>query len=357
MSLIRFRSDSPLPAAVWLALAAAALFGGSTPFIKLLVADTSALALAGLLYLGSGSGLAATRLLRDRGWRPSGLQPMDWPWFAAAIGFGGIVGPALLVWGLERTEAGTASLLLNFEAVLTALLAWVVFREHADRRIVLGMGLIVAGGVALSWSTTSSSAAAGLGPLAILGACLCWAIDNNLTRKVSTADALFIAGAKGLTAGAVNLGLAIALGAPLPAWPHVGAAMLVGWLGYGVSLVFFVRALRDLGAARTGAYFSTAPFVGAALSIVLLGEPAPPPFWIATLLMGWGVWLHLTERHEHGHAHEAVGHAHSHVHDAHHQHDHDFPLDGREPHDHSHLHAPLHHNHPHFPDIHHRHPH
>ncbi len=345
------------PTAVWLALAAAALFGTSTPLIKLLVGDASALALAGLLYLGSGLGLAVTRLLRDRGWRPSGLSPADWPWFAGAIGFGGILGPVLLVWGLAKTGAGTASLLLNLEAVLTAILAWIVFREHAGRRIVLGMGLIVAGGVALSWPSADAGAADGIGPLAILGACLCWAIDNNLTRKVSASDAAFIAGVKGLTAGTVNLGLALALGHSLPAWPLAGATMLVGWLGYGVSLVFFVRALRELGTSRTGAYFSTAPFVGAALSIALLGESTPPPFWLATILMGIGVWLHLTERHEHAHGHEVLSHAHAHVHDAHHQHDHDFSWGGREPHDHPHTHEPLRHWHPHFPDIHHRHRH
>lgn len=346
-----------LPAAIWLALAAAALFGGSTPLIKLLVGDISALVLAGLLYLGSGVGLAATRLLRDRGWRPSGLSRADWPWFAGAIGFGGVLGPVLLVWGLTRTGAGVASLLLNLEAVLTAVLAWVVFQEHADRRIILGMALIVAGGIALSWPGGGSAASDWSGPLAILGACLCWSIDNNLTRKVAASDALFIAGIKGLAAGAVNLGLAFALGHSLPAWSLAGTTMLVGWLGYGVSLVLFVRALRELGTSRTGAYFSIAPFVGAALSIALLGEPTPPPFWLAAILMGIGVWLHLTEHHEHDHKHDPLRHAHAHVHDAHHQHAHDFPWDGREPHDHAHPHAPIHHHHPHFPDIHHRHRH
>ena len=345
------------PTAVWLALAAAALFGGSTPVVKLMVGESSALALAGLLYLGSGLGLAATRLLRDRGWRPSGVPATDWPWLAGAIGFGGVLGPLLLVVGLARTGAGTASLLLNLEAVLTALLAWVVFGEHAGRRIVGGMALIVAGGVALSWPSADAHAADWSGPLAILGACLCWAIDNNLTRKVSASDALFIAGTKGLAAGAVNLGLALALGAALPAWPLAGAAMAVGLLGYGVSLVFFVRALRELGTSRTGAYFSVAPFVGAALGIVLLGEPTPPPFWLAAILMGLGVWLHLTEHHGHAHRHEPLSHAHAHVHDEHHRHAHDFPWDGREPHDHPHAHAPMRHHHPHFPDIHHRHRH
>jgi drug/metabolite transporter (DMT)-like permease len=345
------------PLAVWLALLAAALFGGSTPFVKLLIGETSPLVLAGLLYLGSGLGLATTRLLRDRAWQASGLSRSDWPWFAGAIGFGGILGPFLLVLGLTSTGAGTASLLLNLEAVLTAGLAWVVFKEHADRRVVAGMTLIVAGGVALSWPSGEAGVGELSGPLAIMGACLCWAIDNNLTRKVSASDALFIAGAKGLVAGAVSLGLALGLGHALPAWPQAGVTMLVGLLGYGLSLVFFVRALRELGTSRTGAYFSTAPFVGAALSILLLGEAMPPPFWVAAVLMGLGVWLHLGERHGHEHTHESMMHGHEHTHDEHHQHVHDFPWDGREPHSHPHAHPPLRHSHGHFPDIHHRHRH
>jgi len=343
--------------ATWLALLAAALFGASTPFVKLLIGDVSALTLAGLLYLGSGIGLTAARLLRDRGWRPGGLAGAEWLWFAGAIAFGGVLGPLLLVAGLAHTPAGTASLLLNLEAVLTALLAWIVFREHAGRRIVAGMALIVAGGIVLSWPAGEAGAGSLAGPLAIAGACLCWAVDNNLTRKVSASDALFIAGTKGLVAGSVTLGLALALGQALPAWPLAGAAMSVGLLGYGLSLVFFVRALRELGTARTGAYFSTAPFVGAALALVLLNEPTPAPFWLAAGLMGLGVWLHLTERHGHTHMHDALAHTHAHVHDAHHRHEHDFPWDGREPHAHPHAHAPISHSHRHFPDIHHRHGH
>ncbi|QID19486.1 EamA family transporter [Nitrogeniibacter mangrovi] len=346
-----------MPGAVAMALGAALLFGASTPFVKLFVGDVPAVALAGLLYLGSGVGLTVIRLLRDRRWRPSGLTRPEWPWLALAILFGGILGPVLLVLGLARTGAGTASLLLNLEAVLTALLAWGVFKEHAAGRIVAGMGLIVAGGLALSWSSSAAGGGGWAGPLAVAGACLCWALDNNLTRKVSASDALFIAAIKGLVAGGVNLALALALGATLPGASRVGAVMVVGLLGYGVSLVLFVRALRDLGTARTGAYFSTAPFIGAALSIMLLGESAPPAFWTAAALMGIGVWLHLTERHDHEHQHEALVHDHLHVHDAHHRHVHDFPWDGQEPHRHVHAHPPLRHAHPHFPDIHHRHPH
>jgi drug/metabolite transporter (DMT)-like permease len=348
-----------LHADAWLALIAAALFGGSTPFIKLLVGDMSALALAGLLYLGSGLGLAVARLVRDRGWCASGLLPSDWPWFAGAIFFGGMLGPALLVVGLARIEAGTASLLLNLEAVLSAGLAWLVFREHASSRIVLGMGFIVAGGAILAWPTGQMGSQDWIGPLAVVGACLCWGIDNNLTRKVSASDALFIAGAKGLMAGSVNLGLAFALGQSLPTWTHAAASMAIGLVGYGTSLVLFVHALRALGTSRTSAYFSTAPFVGAALSVALLGEPTPGRLWLAVMLMGIGVWLHLTERHGHRHQHEPLRHGHRHTHDEHHRHDHEFPWEGDEPHDHDHVHAhaSMVHDHPHFPDIHHRHGH
>lgn len=339
------------------AMLAAALFGASTPFAKLLVGEMSPWLLAGLLYLGSGLGLAAVRLIRDRGWTPSGLAEGEWPWLLGAIFFGGILGPLALMFGLTRTSGSTASLLLNLEAVLTAVIAWVVFKENADRRIVLGMLAIVAGGVALSWSAGDAGSGDWLGPFAIVAGCLCWAIDNNLTRRVSASDALFIAGAKGAIAGTVNVALAFALGASLPDGSILLGTMAVGLLGYGISLVLFVLALRGLGTARTGAYFSTAPFIGAAVSLALLGETTSLAFWIAAALMGWGVWLHLTEHHEHEHAHDPMEHSHRHIHDEHHQHDHDFAWNGDQPHEHRHRHEGLVHKHPHFPDVHHRHSH
>ena len=339
------------------ALVAAALFGASTPMAKSLVGDLPPLLLAGLLYLGSGLGLTLARLIRDRRWQPSGFTRAEWPWFLGAVFFGGILGPAALMFGLTSTTGATASLLLNLEAVLTAVLAWVVFRENADRRIVLGMAAIVAGGVVLSWSGRADASAGWVGPLAVAAACLCWAIDNNLTRKVSASDALLIASVKGLVAGGVNTGLAFMLGASLPAANTVLLAMVVGLAGYGISLVSFVLALRGLGTARTGAYFSTAPFIGAAVAIAFFAETPPPTFWVAAGLMALGVWLHLTESHGHDHSHEPLDHSHDHNHDDHHQHAHNFPVDGTQPHGHPHQHAPLKHSHAHFPDIHHRHPH
>jgi drug/metabolite transporter (DMT)-like permease len=339
------------------ALGAALLFGASTPLAKTLLRDLSPVMLAGLLYLGSGIGLGLLRITRDRSWHVPSMARKEWFWLLLAIGFGGVLGPLALMLGLTRTPAATASLLLNLEAVLTAVLAWVVFRENTDRRIVLGMLLIVAGAVLLALPSSSQGAHLSWGALLIAGACLCWALDNNFTRKVSASDALFIAGLKGLAAGIVNVVIALTLGARLPAMPIVGMALAVGLIGYGISLVLFVLALRGLGSARTGAYFSTAPFIGAAIAILAFGEHASWVFWLAAALMGAGVWLHLTERHEHLHTHEPITHTHRHVHDEHHQHAHDFDWDGREPHTHEHTHAPLTHSHPHYPDIHHQHRH
>lgn len=343
------------------ALAAALLFGASTPLAKTLTGTVSALLLAGLLYLGSGVGLGAILLIRRLKRKPDSqpAQPAvprhELPWLAGAILAGGVAGPALLMAGLAVTSAASASLLLNVEGVFTALIAWIVFRENADRQIVLGMIAIVAGGVLLSWQPEAATLSPGA--LLIVAACACWAIDNNLTRKVSSNDAVLIACLKGLVAGACNTGLAMATGSALPAALPLASAMVIGFVGYGISLALFVVALRHLGTARTGAYFSVAPLFGVVLSFVLWPELPGMLFWIAAALMALGVWLHLRERHEHEHLHEAMAHTHAHRHDAHHQHTHDFPWDGKEPHVHPHVHEPLVHKHPHYPDIHHRHSH
>jgi drug/metabolite transporter (DMT)-like permease len=342
-------------AAIAYALVSAALFGASTPLAKLLVGEMSPLVLAGLLYLGSGIGLLSWFVLRGRRARAA-VARTDLPWLGGAIAAGGIAGPALLMYGLARTDAASASLLLNLEAVFTACLAWIVFRENVDRRVLLGMAAIVAGGVVLSWSE-APRAAGFAGPALIAAACLAWAIDNNLTRRVSGGDAITIAGLKGLIAGSVNLCLGLLQAATLPAAGLVALAGALGLVGYGISLVLFVIALRHLGTARTGAYFSVAPFFGAAIALALLGETASPAFWVAAALMAAGVWLHITERHEHEHIHDPLEHTHEHVHDVHHRHEHSFAWNGREPHSHEHTHGGLRHSHPHYPDLHHRHGH
>lgn len=343
------------------ALLAAVTFGASTPFAKLLVGQVAPLELAGLLYLGSGVGLTVwlgirAFVSRQSDSSVSGITRGDIPWLAGATLFGGIVAPALLMFGLVTTRGAYASLLLNMEGVLTSMLAWFVFKENFDRRIFIGMVLIVGGGVVLTWDQTPMQ---GLpwGALFILGACLCWGIDNNLTRKVSASDAVQIAATKGLAAGIVNLLIAAWVGQTTPPLSTTVLIGLVGFGGYGLSLVLFVLALRNLGTARTGAYFSAAPFVGAAVSLLLLKETPGLAFWAAAALMSAGIGLHLTEKHEHEHTHEVLEHGHKHTHDEHHQHEHEFEWDGVEAHVHPHAHVPLSHAHAHYPDIHHRHRH
>ena len=341
------------------ALAAAVLFGASTPMAKRLLPTVEPMLLAGLLYLGSGLGLAVGRLLSHRRVGSPGearLRRTDVPCLAGAIVCGGVVGPVLLLLGLAHTTAATASLLLTLEGVFTALLAWFVFKEGFDRRIAVGMTFIAAGAVALSW-LGRPDAGAPWGALAIAGACLAWAADNNLTRNVSAADPVQIAMLKGLCAGGFNTVLALAFGARLPSAGTLAVIGLIGLLGYGVSLVLFVLALRHLGTARTGAYFALAPFVGTLISVVFLREPMTAGFVVAGLLMAVGVWLHLTEHHEHEHGHEVPEHEHLHTHDEHHRHTHSADDPPGDPHSHPHRHGGMTHSHSHFPDLHHRHEH
>lgn len=363
-------SDGRRPGSTWTravgspgvraALGSALLFGASTPLAKILLASVDPWLLAGLLYLGSGLGLAIYRFANRTAYRAQ-LNPGEWPWLAGAVATGGIIAPVLMMYGLTHIAASSASLLLNAEGVFTALLAWFVFRENFDLRIALGMVAIVAGAVVLSWSG-NWQAVSWWPSLAVLGACFAWGMDNNLTRKVSLAEPTWIACIKGLVAGTTNLLLAFALtpDLTLPSLASFGAALLVGFMAYGVSLSLFVVGLRHLGTARTGAYFSIAPFFGAALSIVVLSEELTLQLIIAGALMAFGVWLHLTEHHRHEHTHEALEHGHEHVHDEHHQHEHDdaTPILGAGgKHTHSHRHDPLTHEHAHYPDAHHRHHH
>lgn len=342
------------------AILAAILFGLATPVAKLLINDLSPQLLAGLLYTGSGLGLfvlyGITRMIKHNERMHNPLQASDLPWLLGAILCGGVLGPVLLMQGLLSTPASMASLLLNLESVLTAFIAWFIFKEHFDQRILIGMVCIVAGSLLLSWPK-ELSAAFPWGAVAIAGACACWAIDNNLTRKISANDALQIACIKGLVAGFVNLGIAFSLGDTLPGFSVGISAATVGFLGYGVSLVLFVISLRHIGTARTGAYFSVAPFAGVICSLILLREQPDALFWVATGLMMIGVWLHLTEQHAHLHHHEELQHQHRHTHDEHHQHKHDFDWDGSEPHVHPHQHTTLSHSHTHYPDLHHQHKH
>ncbi|TAL27575.1 MAG: DMT family transporter [Alphaproteobacteria bacterium] len=350
--------DNHLWPGVPLALGSAALFGASTPLAKLLIGSIDPWMLAGLLYLGAGIGLAVySRIKRIIGVKTgeAPLRKADAPWLLLVILFGGVAGPVLLMLGLAQVEASAAALLLNLEGLATMLIAWVVFRENVDRRILLGAFAILAGAVLISWQGFGGGT--GVGMLLIAAACLSWGVDNNLTRKLSSADPVQIVTIKGLVAGGVNVGLATLHDTSLPPSSALVAAAVVGFFGYGVSIVCYVHALRHLGTARCGAYFSTAPFIGAALALLLFNEPLTWRLAAAGALMLWGVWLHVTEGHAHDHDHEEMTHEHAHTHDAHHQHEHGPDDPKGEPHVHVHTHKPLRHRHPHFPDLHHRHRH
>lgn len=335
-----------------LALGSALLFGAAAPALKPVAGSMHPVLLAGLLYLGSFLGLTAARAFGTR--TEAKLQRRDLPYLAGAIAAGGLVAPVLLVWGLSGLAASAASLLLAAEAVLTMVLAALLFREAVAARVWLAAVLILVATLILGWAP---GLAVPISPhaLAVLAACFLWGLDNNLTARISLSDPYAIAMWKGLVAGGVNtaLGLAFAPVVPQPSWI---AALAIGAIGYGASLVLYVLALRHLGAARTAAHFGTAPFFGAALAVLFLGEPLTAQLGAAFVLTAAGTWLALTEQHRHEHEHEAMEHEHRHVHDEHHQHAH-VGDEGSEPHSHAHRHAALRHRHAHFPDLHHRHRH
>lgn len=343
--------------AALMALAAAALFGASAPVAKRLLAEVSPALLAALLY--AGAGLAALPFAA-RAWkrREAPLRAADLPLLAGVVGFGGVAGPLFLLYGLQRTSATVAALLLNLEAVFTTAIAVIVFREWIGRRGLAALVVVVAGCALSTWVAGGATTHTLFGPLAVTAACLCWAIDNNLTQRLSLKDPLAVVCVKGLGAAPIAYAIARATHSASP-WPPlgvVGGALALGAVSYGASLALYVRATRTLGAARTGVFFAAAPFVGAALAIPIAGEPPSLRVAGAALLIAAGVALLLTEQHGHRHRHEPLDHEHLHVHDEHHQHAHRGD-EGPEPHAHPHHHEPIEHAHPHASDVHHRHKH
>ncbi len=337
------------------ALLAALAFGLSAPLAKLLLGAVSPLVLAGLLYAGAGLLLTATRLAGlPRGVRGVPLGRRQLGMLAAVVLAGGVLAPPLLLWGLNRGTAGATALLLNLEVVFTVLLAGALFREHLGGRVIGAAALIAIGGVALEWR--GGAAAITPGALAVAGACALWALDNNLTRLLAESDPVSLVQVKGLAAGAVNLALAAVAGSPRPGPSASVLALALGGVSYGGSLVLYVLAMRGLGAARAGAYFALAPFVGAAGAVLILREPLTPPLVLGGLGMAAGVFLLFGERHVHRHRHEPGVHTHRRVHDEHHRHAHEG-WEGPEPHVHPHGTGPFTHEHRHAPDLHHRHGH
>ena len=336
------------------------LFGVSPPFAKLLGEDIDPVTLAGLLYLGVFAGMGLYYGIASAvgaGSRRTGLslRREDAPWLAGATVAGGIVAPIALMAGLRLITGFAASLLLNLEGVATALIAAALFREHTPGHVWLALAFMTAGGVLLAWDPeTGRVSVAGPLLLAVTGAC--WGLDNNLTRHISERDPFQIAMVKGLVAGSFSLGLALALGASLPAPREAVLALVLGAVSYGASIVLFVKALQGMGASRAGAFFAMGPFVGALASLVVLGEWLGWVMLPAAALMAAGTALIVLERHSHAHVHEAITHTHEHSHDdLHHGHPHG-PDEG-ETHTHEHTHEASEHEHAHWPDTHHRHDH
>lgn len=341
------------------ALVAALLFGASAPLAKLLLGDVEPILLAAFLYLGSGLGLLVIRsfqhIKRKAVDREAQIKKADIPWLAGAILAGGVAAPITLLFSLRNTPAATASLLLNFEAVATTLIAILAFKESISRRAWWAIALITLSSIFLSidleagWGFT-------LGALGILVACFLWGLDNNFTRNISARDPVMIVTIKGLVAGGFSLALALIVGNQFPGVWIILGALLLGAFSYGISIVLFIHALRGLGAARTSALFGIAPLAGMLLSFILFWEIPGWFFLVAFPLMVVGTWLLVGEDHEHRHLHDLTVHEHAHVHDdGHHDHTH-----GGEPvtsHSHPHQHEKILHVHPHMPDLHHRHDH
>lgn len=346
--------------AVIQALIAALLFGSSAPVSKLLLGSIEPLPLASLLYLGSGLGLLLLKglqgLIKPGSSAEAGIKKGDMKWLAGALLAGGVAAPIVLMFSLRAAPAATASLLLNFESVATALLAGLIFKEAVGWRVWAAVVFITAACILLSWDIGGSFGIS-LGAAGIVAACALWGLDNNLTRSISAKDPVSIVMIKGLGAGAVSLMLVMAADSRLPGIWTALAAMGLGFLLYGLSIVLFILAMRSLGSARTSAYFGAAPFAGAVMSLLIFPEAPNIMFFISIPVMILGAVLLLKERHSHMHIHEPITHEHRHSHtDGHHNH----PHGGREAplvHSHMHGHERIEHSHPHAPDIHHRHGH
>ena len=341
-------------------LTAAALFGVSPPLAKLLLAESNPLLVAGLLYLGAGLGLLAFELLFYRGSRIARREALvrssDLRLLTGIIVTGGIMGPVLMLWGLQRLSGVVTSLLLNLEAPFTILLAVVCFREHLDKPETMGAMLIIAAAAVLNYRPGDVRVDF-LGFAAVMAACLCWAIDNNLSQRVSLRDPIVVTRIKTLGAGACTVSLALLTGQSVPRPSILMAALMLGLFSYGLSLVLDMQALRLLGAAREAGYFATAPFIGAVAAVPILGERWGVGEGLACVVMALGVLLLLGARHRHFHSHEEAEHDHVHRHGDHHQHEHGDQRAIDESHAHLHRHLPLIHDHPHVSEIHHRHEH
>ncbi|WP_297421465.1 DMT family transporter [Clostridium sp.] len=345
-----------------MALLASILFGASAPITKMLLGEIQPVPLASFLYLGSGLGLVIFQIvnltIKKQVINEASLNKRDFIWLFGAIISGGIIAPIILLSSLKITPASTASLLLNFEGVATTIIAIVFFKENVGKQILGAIVLITLASIVLSWDFTNQWGFS-IGALGIIMACLCWGIDNNFTRNISSKNPFLIVTIKGIVSGLFSLILSIVLKNQIPDLKVIIAAMIIGFFCYGLSIVLFVFAMRDLGSARTSALFATAPFIGSILSIILLGDIPSKVFFVSLPIMIIGAVLLLKEEHAHKHIHESMEHDHRHNHnDGHHDHEHNDKQEiVKGYHSHLHTHNSIEHTHPHLPDIHHRHAH
>lgn len=339
------------------AILSAIFFGISPVACKAIVGEMSPSLLAGLLYLGSGLGLTGFVYYQKLETRQilSSLTRRQWGYLVGAILSGGVAAPIFLAYGILYGTATEVSLLLNFEAVATTLLAWMIFREHIGQRVWIGKVFIIGASI-LVILTGSAIIQFSLPGLCVLVACSLWGIDNNLTRELETLPPSFLACIKGWSAGLLNVFIALTLFKSHATPFQVTGALAIGALSYGVSLVLFIQALREIGSARTSTWFASGPFIGAILSVIVLGERPPGEFWVAAMVMLFGMFFLFGEKHRHSHRHKRLAHSHPHTHDEHHLHEHD-PIENEGEHAHFHVHEPIEHVHVHWPDIHHRHSH
>jgi drug/metabolite transporter (DMT)-like permease len=337
----------------FLALLAATLFGVSTPLVQRFGQGVGPFETAALLYAGAA---IVGALSRRPATREAALARADWPRLLAMAGFGAVLAPVCLAWGLQRTSGTSASLMLTLEALFTALLAWRLYRESMDRRVWAAMLLLLAGGIVLVLDQARGGDAQLLGLLAVLVATAAWGIDNTLSRALAERDPSQVVMAKAaLGAPAAGL-LAVVFNEPLPSPLAAAALLCIGATGYGLSLRLYLLAQRAFGAARTGSVFAFAPFIGAALAVLMGDRSAGWPMALGGSLMLTGILLHLAESHGHEHTHEPLEHEHAHRHDdGHHDHAHDEVPQGE--HSHAHRHDPVRHTHAHVPDVHHAHRH
>jgi drug/metabolite transporter (DMT)-like permease len=342
---------STISRGVGLAAIAAIAFGVTTPLVAWAVAWVGPFSTAALLYAGAAASSVVLRVARGSGSR---LVRSDVPRLVGVAIAGAAIAPALLAWGLQRTGATSGALLLNLEAVFTAALAWLVFREPIGGRVALALACIGAGGAALVLGAATGGDWRVPGVLAVAGATLAWAVDNTLTRPLAERDPLAVVAAKGGIGASLSLAAAAIAGEHVPPLEPALVLAACGATGYGLSLRLYLTAQRRIGAARTGSVFALAPFVGAAVAIALGDRALDPLTGVAALLFGLGVYFHVTEHHEHAHAHAATEHDHPHRHDdGHHDHVHDPPVAGE--HSHAHRHGELVHSHEHALDMHHDH--